>query len=424
MNRIEHFSLTFEKEILKKPFGFKGNALTQLWQVWCKINLQDGTDGTGLGVQSVLWADETVFEGHSETGANSLMISVTEYALKKLIGMEFTNPIEIQHKIFDDVFEYAKNITQNENLSETFVLNALVGLDFALWQIWAKKNKIVDFDKICSQFSPQMNQKQPILAEIPLIGYNTSKEEIIQLLKQGAFFLKIKIGFNPSQKNDFEKMCEWDIQRICEIHNIANEFDTQYTECKKPVYYLDANGRYPNKVLFSKLINTMKQKGILERVILIEEPFPKESIVDVSEFPVRIAGDESVHCAKDAVELVEKYHYGAITLKPIAKTLSVTFEIFNEMKQRNIPCFCADLTVPPNLLEWNMQVASRLEVLPGLKAGVLESNGAQNYKNWETLLQQHPVPQSEWMHPKKHLFHLSQSFYKQCAAFQIKTMCF
>ena len=56
-----------------------------------------------------------------------------------------------------------------------------------------------------------------------------------------------------------------------------------------------------------------------------------------------------------------------------------------------MPCFCADLTVNPVLVEWNRAVAERLPQFPGLRGlGLLESNGAQNYLNWEKMLKDVP----------------------------------
>jgi len=42
--------------------------------------------------------------------------------------------------------------------------------------------------------------------------------------------------------------------------------------------------------------------------------------------------------------------YGAITLKPIAKTMSMSLKIAQLAYERSIPCFCADLTVNPILV--------------------------------------------------------------------------
>lgn len=53
----------------------------------------------------------------------------------------------------------------------------------------------------------------------------------------------------------------------------------------------------------------------------------------------------------------------------------------------NIPCFCADLTVNPILVEWNKNIAARLNSFPGLVSlGLVEINGHQNYKNWEKMM--------------------------------------
>ena len=50
-----------------------------------------------------------------------------------------------------------------------------------------------------------------------------------------------------------------------------------------------------------------------------------------------------------------------------------------------VQCFCADLTVNPLMVEWNKNFAARLKPLVGMKIGVVESNGAQNYCNWEAM---------------------------------------
>ena len=37
------------------------------------------------------------------------------------------------------------------------------------------------------------------------------------------------------------------------------------------------------------------------------------------------------------------------------------------------------------MVEWNKSFAARLKPIPGMKIGVVESNGAQNYSNWEIM---------------------------------------
>ena len=52
-------------------------------------------------------------------------------------------------------------------------------------------------------------------------------------------------------------------------------------------------------------------------------------------------------------------------------------------------------------------------LLPGMKVGVLESNGHQNYKNWQQMLDQHPMAGASWIEPENGIFNLDQEFYKQ-----------
>ena len=129
----------------------------------------------------------------------------------------------------------------------------------------------------------------------------------------------------------------------------------------------------------------LDENGILERTILLEEPFPQECEISVKGLPVCIAADESAHSIRDVKRRIE-LGYGAITLKPIAKTLTVTLEMLKCAEEMGAQCFCADLTVNPVMLEWNKCVAARLKPLRGMKIGVVESNGAQNYAGWDRML--------------------------------------
>jgi hypothetical protein len=103
--------------------------------------------------------------------------------------------------------------------------------------------------------------------------------------------------------------------------------------------------------------------------------------------------------------------YGAIALKPIAKTLSMTLRIARLAHQRGIPCFCADLTVNPILVDWNKVVAARLAPLPGFSLGLLETNGHQNYRNWEAMRRYHPCFGSAWTLPERGVFRADRDFY-------------
>jgi hypothetical protein len=104
--------------------------------------------------------------------------------------------------------------------------------------------------------------------------------------------------------------------------------------------------------------------------------------------------------------------YKAIALKSAAKTLSMTMKMAKAAHENNIPCFLADLTCTPTLADWNKNVAARLTPFPGIKdMGLLESNGHQNYVNWQNLLGYCSYPNGSWIHSQDGLFHLNQDFY-------------
>jgi len=79
--------------------------------------------------------------------------------------------------------------------------------------------------------------------------------------------------------------------------------------------------------------------------------------------------------------------------------------------ERGIPCFCADLTVNPILVDWNKNVAARLAPFPGLESGLLETNGHQNYRNWDRMVSYHPRAGASWMNPSGGVFALDGDFY-------------
>ena len=104
--------------------------------------------------------------------------------------------------------------------------------------------------------------------------------------------------------------------------------------------------------------------------------------------------------------------YQAIALKVIAKTLSMTLKIAKAAYEKNILCFCADLTVNPILVEWNKAIAARLAPLPGIDMGLLETNGHQNYKNWTKMISFAPMANKSWTITKNGVFNLDAEYYK------------
>ncbi len=399
----------FEREPLIRPFGFKGGYMTEIWQTAAMLKSDSGIEKVGLCSQSILWSDAKVFATFSEAAGNSMMYAMTDYALQMLKGYSFGNPVQLIDDIWREVLEYGKKVTNNPNLRETFALNALVGVDFAAWMLFAAENNMKSFDEmIPAEFRDAFSKKHTTAASIPLMAYTIPVSEIKQAVDDGYFFMKIKIGQPGTQ----EEMLEKDKNRISEIHQAIGHYRTPYTKDGRLPYYFDANGRYEKKETLLKLIDHIKKIGAFEQVAIIEEPFPEEAEIDVTDIPVRLASDESAHTDKFALERIQM-GYRAIALKAIAKTLSMTMKIASVAKKNNVPCFCADLTVNPILVDWNKNVASRLDPFPGLGTGLLETNGHQNYKNWKTMESYHPFPDAAWRKTQKGVFTLDSDFYSK-----------
>lgn len=410
--KISKINLGFEREKLMAPFGFKGAHVNELWQVAVLLQDENGSEGLGLGVQSVLWSDSAVFAQYSPSAGNSVMLLLTEYAVNLLKGQTMSCPDRMLEEIFPLVHQYGKKITGNERLRKTFVLNALVPVDMALWRLYAEQNKIMFFDDLIPMGArPYLQARQKQLAAVPLITYGLSPVSVGGLAESGMFFMKIKIGSDPDRDNDREKMLEWDCRRLTMIHNILKDLRTPYTESGKIPYYLDANGRYDTRDRVMRLFDHADKIGALEHIILLEEPFTEDAEIDVSDFPTCIVADESVHDAEDVDRMIAMGYRG-IALKPIAKTLSASFRILEHAGAAGIPCFCADLTVNPLMVDWNKNIAARLACLPGMKVGVLESNGHQNYINWNKMKNYHPMGWEGWIDASNGVFGLDKNFYR------------
>lgn len=399
----------FEREPLIRPFGFKGGYMTEIWQTAAWMKSDSGIEKVGLCTQNVLWSDANVFADFSESGGNSTMYTISDYALKMLKGYTFSNPVDMLDDIVEDVYSYGKKVTNNPDLRKTFALNALVGVDNAAWMLYAAENGISNFDSLIpAKYRPALSHHHKTVASIPLMAYSIPIAEIKKAADDGYFFMKIKIGQPGTQ----EEMLEKDKTRLSEIHKAIGHYRTKYSQDGKLPYYFDANGRYEKKETLLKLIDHAKKIGAFEQIAIIEEPFPEHADIDVSDIPIRLAADESAHTDEDALIRIQM-GYKAIALKAIAKTLSMTMKIANVAKQNQVPCFCADLTVNPILIDWNKAVAARLEPFPGLGTGLLETNGHQNYKNWGKMEAYHPFADAEWRKTKQGVFELTNDYYEK-----------
>jgi L-alanine-DL-glutamate epimerase-like enolase superfamily enzyme len=382
--------------------------MTEIWQAAVRMDADAGRPRVGIGTQNVLWSDAEVFAGRSEAAGNAAMYTVTERALA--LAREagpFRSPLDLQDAILEPLHAYACAVTGRPSLRKTFTLNALVAVDNAAWLLHADANGIRDFDAMVPPaFRPALASRHTSAAAIPLMAYAVPVAEIRAAAAQGYFFMKIKIGQPGTQAEMLEK----DKARLSEIHAAIGSVETPHTKDGRLPYYFDANGRYESKDTLRRLLDHARRIGAFDRIAIIEEPFPEEVEARVDDLGVRVASDESAHTDADAARRID-LGYGAIALKPIAKTLSMTLRIARVAHERGIPCFCADLTVNPILVDWNKVVAARLAPLPGLSLGLVETNGHQNYRNWETMRTYHPSAGAAWTKADRGIFRLDADFY-------------
>lgn len=400
---------TFEIEPLNYPYGFKGGQTTRLWQIISKIQDDSGNESVGLGVQCPLWSDATVSAKWSEKEGNEIMYKLAKEALRLIEGKSYASPVDMLESILEEVHAYGIYLTHNKDLLKTFALNALVSVDNAAWLLYAKQNKITSIDSLIPEkYRAGLSHKNKKVASIPSISYSTSQSELEQLGSEGYFFYKVKIGAPGTQ----EEMLQKDMERMSFVHRKLGSLKTKNSDSGKILYYPDANGRYESKAIFNKFLDHCKRIGAFDQIVVIEEPFIESLKEDVSDLDVKLAADESAHTYEDALERIEM-GYAVLALKPIAKTLSMTLKIAQLAHERNIPCLCADLTVNPLLVDWNKNIAARLKPLPGLDVGLLETNGHQNYTNWNRLVDYHPRGRASWNICTNGAFNLSEEFYNE-----------
>ncbi|MEA4832204.1 MAG: hypothetical protein VB118_06275 [Oscillospiraceae bacterium] len=411
MFKITSADASFEIKKLIAPFGFKGKYVENIW--FANVTLGSGDIGAfSRSVQSPLWSDSALFKSVPVAASNAMMFAITCRGLKLIEGESFSRPEEVEEFLLPKLLGYARDISGLSDIRTTFVLNALVAIDYAAWELYAKLNSLSGFDSIIPDYAKSaLSYRAEKMLRIPLVTYGLNSEDILSLISDGNYFLKIKIGNDPDKDGDQRKMLEWDKARLSQIHSLARDIENPYSESRTVPYYLDANGRYETKELFSEFLEHADKIGALSRIIFIEEPFDERKEYFVGDLPVRIAADESAHSLEDVKRLAQR-GYGAVALKPIAKTQSESFKIAAFCHEHSIPAFCADLTVPPDMLENNKKFAARLKALPGMLAAAVESNGHQNYPDWDNMLSTLPPEGAEYRVIKNGVYSLDSGFFK------------
>jgi L-alanine-DL-glutamate epimerase-like enolase superfamily enzyme len=246
------------------------------------------------------------------------------------------------------------------------------------------------------------------VASMPSFSVGADVKKIKAAADEGYFIMKLKTGSPGTQKEMLEK----DMAFLTAVHTAIGHYETPYTKSGKIPYYFDANERYDDKETLMRFLDHAKKIGAFDQIAVIEEPFGERNDVYVGDLGVTIAADESAHTVEDAAKRIEQ-GYTAIAVKAIAKTLSMTMRITQLAHEKKIPCFCADLTVNPILVDWNKNIAARLAPFPNINIGLQETNGHQYYKNWDKMMSYHPMAQGSWTQTQKGVYHTDNTFYEQ-----------
>ncbi|WP_460912710.1 enolase C-terminal domain-like protein [Spirosoma areae] len=401
----------FERETLIRPFGFKGDYMTEMWQSASRLESESGISKIGICTQNVLYADADVFSAHSEACGNALMFSLTNRALEITRQTPFTTTVDLIDSILPQVYAEGQKLTGKRELNKIFALNALIGVDNAAWLLYAAENKLTNFDAmIPDPYKKALSHHNNKVAIIYLASYNLPMSELKKAVQQGYFVIKIKIGQSGTQ----QEMLQKDMARLTEVHQAIKDDRTSQTKNGKIVYTLDANGRYEKKETLLRLLEHAKKIGAFDQILFIEEPLTETNEENVADVGIRIAADESAHDEASALRRLEQ-GYGAVALKGIAKTLSLSIKIATLAYERNIPCLCADLTANPILIDWHKNLAARLAPFPGLGMGIMETNGNLNYRNWQQMVNYNPHKDASWTLIKGGVFTLGPDFYAQSA---------
>jgi L-alanine-DL-glutamate epimerase-like enolase superfamily enzyme len=308
--------------------------------------------------------------------------------------------VALMDAVLDGVYEGGKKLTGQAGLNKIFALNALVGVDNAAWLLYAAGNGLTTFDQmIPAAYRPALSHRHGRVAVIYLASYALPVEQVRKAVAGGYFVIKIKIGQPGTQADMLEK----DKARLSEVHNAIREARTGQTKNGKLIYTLDANGRYEKKETLLRLLEHARKIGAYDQILFIEEPLTEENEENVADVGIRVAADESAHDYAGAQRRLEQ-GYGALVLKGIAKTLSLSMKMAELARQKGVPCLCADLTVNPILVDWHKNLAARLAPFPGLDVGLLETNGDLNYKNWPAMTTYHPAHGASWTKVKDGAF--------------------
>ena len=411
MKQIEviHTAANFERERLLYPFGFKGGYLTELWQAVAQMKSKSGHTAIGLATQSVLYGDADLFAQSSEATGNALMFVLMNHALKHVSETQFSTPLDLLEAILPKVHADAQLISGRKNINLNFIYNALVSVDNAAWLLYAAENGYTNFDQMVPEaYRPALAARNKQVGILFQVSYNMSEQQLKDAAEAGYFLFKIKTGAPGSQ----EEMVQKDMERLTQIHTVLKDYRTHRTAHGKVWYTMDANARYEKKETLMRYLEHARRIGAFDQILFYEEPFVETNDENVSDVGIRVAADESAHDEQGAIRRIEQ-GYGAVVLKGIAQTLSLTLRIAKVAHERNTPCLCSDLTVNPILVDWHKSLAARLAPFPATGMALMETNGDSNYVNWASMSAAHPYAGARWTKRIDGVFELDDDFYEK-----------
>ena len=101
-----------------------------------------------------------------------------------------------------------------------------------------------------------------------------------------------------------------------------------------------------------------------------------------------------------------------MAIKAAGKTLSLAFDLVEAAVDSGLDCFVADNACVPLLVDWNRNLAARLPRLSGVRGGMMETNGAENYgPAWQRMLDEHPCAGASWLSNREGAFSLDENFF-------------
>lgn len=358
------------REPLSVPFSFKGRTVDELWHTAVLLDSGAGE----VSVQSPVWSDPTVADALGLDAANAVMLDLTRTAAGWL---EPGHPVDVTTHLLARLAEVSRHGVRP---SDTFLLNALVPLDCALWHDLIGRTGAAGLDDVIPAAArPWFGHRHEVVRRIPIITGSTTPIDLVRLATSGAPVLKVKIG----QSGAVDEMRELDVALVERVHAHARRISAPDTVSGRVLYYLDANGRYPELAQVDRFLNALSAEA-RERILVLEEPLPVDCDVDVSGLGVPVGADESAHGLPD-LERRAAYGYTRLAVKPIAKTPTMAYAQVTRAAELGMAPIVADLTANPCLARWSTAFAARLATLPELRVAVAESNGADHYRDWTQM---------------------------------------